>query len=685
MADTDVISELERKLEDSKEIRRRQEPQWFLNLAMHDGQQWVAWDGNRLFEPRLEEWRATVTDNRIRPTVRTEIARLTKSQPVWVGVPKDGSSKELAAARMRERVFEHYWQPSQLSMVRKLRAALLWSRTTGGGFLKCYWDSTKGKQAQVLHGPDGKPAKNQYGAPIKPDMLDQLPQEYAQTLQPKAIAMGDACVELRTPFELYPDDLAGEEGLESAEWIIEEAVHSPSYVARRFGKTLEPDSAANLGAVESRFPVGLANAGGRKTGVKVREFWALPNSTYPRGKWCVWAGNRLLQEDDNPYPWLPYIMFSGAPAPGRFWPACVVTDLISQQTSLNKRESQIEENADRIGNPPLMRSSANEEVEWHGLPGEEIVFQDMGTPGSVPQFLQVPELGTYVREDVERHVDAMREISGHYEISAGGVPSGVTAASAINLLLEQNDTVLGPDVQEIETALTGLGQRVLWMLRNYASDERFVKIAGEDGAWELQAWKGDTLGDCDEDGIKIGSGVPQSKAAKQAAIQEVLNMLVQSGVPLSERDMRQVLQEYEVGGLEKFFATIGEDERQVARENLRLAAGTPLEINSFDDDEIHIAGHQSFQKSGSWDDVPPPVQAQFEEHVQAHIQRHSQAQQQQAQEQIAQPAAQAGAVTAAQAAAQPPEPAPAGQGQSQAAPAQNGAGAQQGASQGPGY
>lgn len=670
MADS-ALQDLDQRFSDARSARRSIEPQWFLNLAYHDGYQWVAYDGSMLFEPQLEDWRAKVTDNRIRPIVRVEVSRMTKSRPVWVGVPKDDSDQEQASARLRERVFEHYSR--HLELPRKLRQALTWSRIVGAGFWKIYWDSTQGKKMKVLAGPDGKIIKNSYGKPISMDEAPNLPAETLEGLKAHELGMGEPCFEVPSPFGIYPDPLAGEEGLETAGWLFEETVKSLDYVRSRFNADVAPDASASTGALESRLPghFGRSTGDARKTGVKLREFWAPPCTEFPKGKWAVSNGERVLHEDDNPYPDLPYVMFRGGPSPGRFWPDCVVTDLISGQTELNKRESQIAENAERIGNAPLMRSSVNEDVEWHGLPGEEIVFQDTGTPNSMPQFLNVPEVPGYVREDVTRITDAMKEISGHYEISAGGVPAGVTAAAAINLLLEQNDTVLGPDIEEMELSISGAGRRLLRMLRDYADDERWVRLAGEDGAWDLAAFKADQLGDCDEDAVQAGSGIPQSKAAKQAAIQEVLNMFAQMQVPLPERDLRRVLGEYQVAGLEKFFASIDQSERQVQRENQQLSTGgQPLPINSYDEDDVHVDGHQEYMRSSRFAELDDPVKALFEQHVALHLGRQSQMAAQQQQEQMM--AAMGGAPPPPPGAAGPPagDPAAAGANGAGAAAAQ---------------
>src|SRR3954468_22200055 len=141
MADS-AIAELDEFLKASKQLRRKYEPQWLLNLAYYDSKQWVAYNGRQIFEPELEDWRAKIVDNRIRPTVRTEIAKMTKSRPQFVGVPRTSDDEDIAAARLSERALDYQW--GELSLTRKLRSSLLWARVCGAGFWKVSWDPGKG-------------------------------------------------------------------------------------------------------------------------------------------------------------------------------------------------------------------------------------------------------------------------------------------------------------------------------------------------------------------------------------------------------------------------------------------------------------------------------------------------------------------------------------------------------------
>lgn len=626
MAEAPAIDELDRKYAAAKRLRQQFEPQWYVDLAFYTGRQWVTFDGYMLADIVLDDLGEQVIDNRIQPIVRTEIAKMTKTRPVFIGVPKSGDDSDRAAARLAESLLEYQWK--HLGMLRKLRAALLWSRVCGAGFLKVTWDSEMGDGTDILVDAAGKPIKDSYGAPMRPDRLEALPEGYAEQngISSRRVAMGDLRVDVRTPFEMYVDPLCGEDGLDDAEWIIEEAVYSKRYVYEHYPlaakMAIEPDSDSIAGIAESRMPGVVNAAGGEPQGICLREYWCRPTASEPKGRHIVWTKNgQVLLDEDNPYPWLPYVMFRGVPVPGRFWPSSVTEQLISPQTELNKRKSQIAENAQRVGNPPLMKSSINADFDWQGLPGEVLDFQDTGSPGAIPQFLNVPEVPGYIREDIDRIEQSIREISGQHEVTSGAVPAGVTAASAINLLQEADDTRLGPDIADMENALAGLGQRIVYLIARFYTDQRVIRVAGTDGRWEFVAYRKGMLPDDQGVEVQAGSGLPQSKAAKQAAIQEVLNMLVQSQVKLSEQDLRQVMQEYEVGGLEKFFATIGEDEREVARENQTLATGQMLDISEWQDDDVHLAGHNRFRKTAAYWELPDQARGVFDAHCTLHEQR----------------------------------------------------------------
>jgi hypothetical protein len=630
-----TLEDLDALYESSRAVKRPLIGQAYLNCSFYDGRQWVMFDGNRIYEPQIASDRAKLTDNRIRPVVLTRVAKKTKTRPVWVGVPRTSSDDDIAASRFAEAALDWYWKPSQLNLGPKLRAALTWADVAFAAFWKVTWDPTKGNTLDCLvyrdgHPEAGKPVKDEYGAPLKIEEAGQIDSETLNHVEAKTVNMGDVDVTLRTFFHLFVDPLATEEGLGSAQFLIDEGIFSPDYVKDHYDVDLDPDTDPSPGVVESRLPTSVTGAGNPQgyQGVRLREYWHKPSSAHPNGRRVVWAKNKKLFEGDNPYPWLPYVMFGGTPVPGRFWPNSPVSDLISPQTELNKTKSQIADNAQRIGNPPLLEPvTMGEDFEWHGLPGERVKFVPTGGPDSAPAFMDVPELPAYVQNQLESIEQSIREISGQHEVSSSQVPAGVTAASAINLLQEQDDTRLGPDIADMETTLAEAGKRILWLLGRYCTDQRTMRIGGEDGDWDFLAWKGQMLEGCDDIEVQVGSGIPQSRAAKQATISQMLNTFIQNGKPLDDRTLRKVLREFEVGGLESFFSTISRDETQVNDENRRMCLGEEVTVNSFDNDQGHVTAHQEFRKTARYRRTVaqnPDVDAMFEAHVSAHKERMAQ-------------------------------------------------------------
>ena len=619
------VQELDRILAKFRSAKQRLEPDWYLNVAFFNGDQWVMWNHGRIDTPKLAPWRVTLVDNRIMPVAFSRIARKLKNKPAFVVTPNSYNEDDINAASLGEKVLEDDWINLNLSI--KLFNAMQWAEVCCAGFWKIYWDSTKGENqteyvidpstGQAYQGPDGRPvlADSEGGAAVLG----------IEGFTSKPIAMGDIAIDTPSPFSIFPDPLAQE--LEDCEVIIEEHIRSVEYVKKHYGEDVEPDTDVPVGIAESRaFPfINDAKDSTEYKGVTIRELWAKGGSEYgPTGKRCVWVKNKTLLEeglDRSPYEGCPYVMFPGIKVPGRFWPTCVTSQLRGPQTELNKLQSQIRENAVRLGNPAIAISrGAN--VDYTGVPGEK-VYYDSNVPDAIPSYLSAPELPGYVQNEVDRIENSITEISGLHEVSKASVPSGVTAASAINLLQEADETRIGPEIQDMEHSLGEAGTKILKLRAKYQSDERLLRSAGEDGDWDIAAYRGSMSKENTNVEVQAGSAMPKSKAAKQASMTELFQSLLQYGVEFKPRDMRKFLREYGVGGLDSMFAGLSADEMQIKREHNIMKAGTPLDINDYDDDDLHIEAHEEFQKT-KWYYNHPEVHQIVTMHVMGHKERRTQ-------------------------------------------------------------
>lgn len=608
----DSCDDLKQEFAKFKNARRPMEPDWFLNSAFYIGQQWLYWNHGRLDQPRLSKWRETIVDNRILPIVTARVAKKVKSRPTFVATPFTGSESDVDAAKITEKVMEYDWV--YLDLQQKLYQAELFADIACAGFWKIYWDSTAGESQEVLVDQSGQPAMLNGRLVKAEDLQGAAPPE---GLSIKRISMGDVRVDVVSPFHFFPDPLAT--SMSELTSCFEEKVRSPDYLKERYGVDMAPDTEAPIGPVESRiFSSLMPGLGTGYKGIKVYEFWSKPCSTYPKGKRCVWAQDKMLVEEEPLDP-MPYVMFSGIKVPNRFWPTAVATQLRGPQIALNKLESQIQENANRLGNPSILKSrQAN--VYYGGTPGEEVLY-DSTVTDAVPQFLQPPNMPNYVIERVQRIIESMNEISGLHEVSNASVPTGVTAASAINLLQEADDTRIGPEIQDMEFSLGQAGTKIARLRARFVSDERLLRIAGEDEQWDIMAFRGTMMGEEPTVECQAGSAMPRSKAAKQAAMLEVLQTMFQYGLVPDQRDLRKFFADYEVGALDRLFGGLTTTEQQIQRENRRMSNGEAVQLNAYDNDPEHIDGHEETQRSASYGSWDPEAQQLMELHVNAHRER----------------------------------------------------------------
>lgn len=600
------------RLRDAKNARAKYEPEMYMNLSFFQGDQWCAWNGQSLYTPRVTS-RYVITDNRIRPAVRREVAKLSKSRPGWATLPRQLDDQAVEDALTAGRLLEWAWD--KLGLAPKRREALLWSRICGAGFIKTVWDPDREAGVQAVVDPDGKPMN--HPSEDRPLYAGEMPSvEALPGVTTRQVGGGDVTHIVRSPFSIYPDPLAT--SLDDARWLIDEQVRSPEYVFDRYGKKVAPDAAPQVGIVESRYHQhALTSAeSGKKLGVKVYELWEKPSKSNPEGRRVCWTENELLYEGPNEYKRIPYTMFSGVVVPGRFWPDAMVSDMRPLQVRLNKLESQIAENVSRFGNPALLLDALSD-VKVFGVPGEQI-RHNATLPSQLPQYLAPPPMQPYVFNLLDQVQNSMKEISGQFEVSQGSVPSGVTAAGAISMLTEQADTLLGPDVEDGELAIADVGQQTLDLMARFYTTDRVVVITGEDGIVDQDVFRSHAEFKVPIVQVVAQSTFPRSLAARQAAIRDTLNLFLQYGVPIDQAALPQVLRNMQVGGLDQLVASSSADVQQVTRENAEFLRGGPLAVRQTDNDAIHIKSHADFTKSQRFANLDPQVQAAYMDHILQH-------------------------------------------------------------------
>ena len=588
--------------------RVRQERQWYLNLAFYYGNQYVQFrrdsSSNQfdLYTPQAPYYRVRIVINHIRKIIRKEIAKLTAQKPNAFVVPASTEDADVFAAQAGEQIWDSLWRTLRLN--KTIRDAIFWKSVCGNGFIKTYWDK--------------------YKKDIDSDKI------------------GSICVEDISPFHIFVPDLMCTE-IEDQPYIIHAQVKTNSWVKQVFG--VEP-SDSKLESVDSQLlsVMGVNRNDSKKDQSIVLEIWVKPNylPEMPDGGMFTIAANKVVQGFDKwPYEHgqYPFTKLDSA-LTGKFYTSSIIEDLIPLQQELNRSRSQIIESKNRMSKPQLVAEKGSVNAKMITTePGQLIEYALGHTP---PQPLPLQNLPSYVTEELNRLYDDMADVSGQHEVSNGSTPPGVTAATAISFLQEQDETMISTDYSSVEEAIEKIAAQCLTYVKMYWDEARTVKVVGLEGTFDVQTFQGSDLKGNADIRIESGSALPTSRAAKQAFIMDLMKM---NFIPPEEG-----LEILEVGGLNRIYERIQIDKRQAQRENLKMRAVTPedmkmhqeefvmahpesltdpdsglnlvvppiIPVHTYDNHEIHIMVHNNYRKGQTFEGASPDTKALFEEHVKQH-------------------------------------------------------------------
>jgi hypothetical protein len=626
-----IINWVNTQFDRAKSDRWKDERQWYLNLAFYFGKQNIQVadvPGSsrqfKLYVPPAPYYRARPVINRIRPLLRTEMAKLTAQKPSAYIVPASNDERDLFAASAGEQLWETVQRDKNLRS--KIRQQVFWSSVTGNGFLKAWWDDDKVDVANNT--------------------------------------MGDICYEVITPFHIFVPDLR-ESAIEAQPWVIHAANKPIDQLEMTYGKPLSKAKNATGDILDESFSTAMnVNTDSKKKdSTLVLEAWIKPGAIpmFSEGGVVTIAGDEILSftegqpYEHNKYPFshLRHI------ETGKFYGESTVVDLIPLQREFNRTRGQIIEAKNRMAKPQLAAEIGSiDPGKVTTEPGQIVMYRPGFNP---PTPIPLQGLPSYVLQELDRIQLDMNEISGQHEVSRGGVPSGVTAATAISFLQEQDDTKLAFTYASLEENYEKIAFMTLCYIKQYWDTEHMVKVTGPDGSFDVMAFQGSDLRDNTDVHIEGGSALPTSRAAKQAFILDLMKM--------GFIDPTKGLEVMEIGGVNKIYESLQVDTRQAQRENLKMAqvtdelqmqhtqetmaklledpqaqmlmqagelqfdpetqqlsaGGVPFDmplivpVNDWDNHRLHIAKHNDYRKSQAYETLPEVAKRAFEEHVNQHV------------------------------------------------------------------
>ena len=656
----DLLAALKTAKDRRGTLRRPFEQVWWNNIALIGGDHSAQWDPMRAqFSDRdtitsqaLRDKKAKLVLNHALKIFRIELAKMTKSQPVMDVVANSDEETDLAATKVGRAGLEYAeWK---FKLARKRKQALTWALQTGIGAIYCGWDylqSEPGVYEFVIDPNTGDATFN----PDREKELRDASDAGGADLVVERYPMGDVEYKVFSPFQLYPDETVND--ITQAQDLITTEICDLDVIRGIYGrsaKDLNPDSSLVLGAIEQRM---LRQAGLNPTDQQVMEavamntFWLLPdvyrgNKFLQDGIYVRWVNDTIL-DISKAFPYrdgrMPFAFFQHIPRETVIWPDCITTHIRDLNLEIDKTVSQIIDNKDYMANP-MWRVATQHRIKGKikNVAGGILRYVHSGTIPP-PEPVVGMEMPQQVEDLVNILAQQMGDISGQSDVASGRVPSGARSGVAVSYLQEEDDTKIGPTIQDMEDSIAYLGSLTLERFAQYYAAPRILRFYRRDGEFDVLKFQGSDLANNTDVVCQAGSALPRNKAAKQ---QFTLD-LVDKGVLT---DPKQIMDMLELGEADPDLADL-----QVAmanRENKYMTVGMPAPM--FDTEEtdarkmkpvavpvkkwhnhaLHLKRHYATMSTPEFDKLQtakPEIVRLFDEHTAQHEQFLAQQAQQQLQ------------------------------------------------------
>lgn len=593
------------RIEESRNASNRiaQEGIWMTNVAYLVGVDSVFYDAStRQYRPISNNApfprRNRITSNQLLPAAQNRVARLCKVPPRFEVRPNSTDPTDKDASRLGLEVLTQVWEDQQLN--HKRITLMMWLQQCGHAYL------------HVSQDPDaGEPL-------VDPEEGEVVGNE------------GQVRVDVGSAFEYFPDPLA--KSFDEIAWIARAKIRRLDYFVQRYGekgKLVKPEGAWLLSVqyearINSLNSVGLTGTSSPQEQEMANAaiemvYYEKPSSLHKNGRMIVVANGVLLEDKPLPVGEIPVVKFDDIVVAGKYYPEAVVTHARPLQLQYNRVLSKRAEWDNKLIAGKYLAEKR------HGLIDEalndrsgEVVMYDHVENCPPPTAMQIPVMPSYVIEESETYKREIYEIFGLSEVSRGQIPASGIPAIGMQLLVEQDETRIGIEVEQHEHAYAQLGRLILKHVSKLYKTPRKLKQRNKNGEYSVKEYSGaDLKGNLDVTVVR-GSTVPTSRALRR---QEVLNAYDRGllGDPQDPAVREKVLGSLEFGDVSDIWRDRALDMAQIKDSIDQMEQGRIPVVDEFDNHKLHFQEKNAFRKSDRFKEWPPVLQNVLINDMQAHL------------------------------------------------------------------
>lgn len=475
----------------------------YKNLDEHEGDG-MAKTSNR--DRAISARKAKVRDNIIYSFTEQRVSQVSRKKVSIAYIPRvQNSQQDINATKSAKLLVKARYEGIDFDgqMIRMDRSTFLF----GHAHYETCWDPTEGEIA-----PSFKRAHEKFKETGIPVIDEQTGLPIAGKKYDRPIHVGDVKGRIWQPYELFGEPgkykLRELDYIQTHEWMNKELVEHKWKVAD--GKITSSEY------VKWDFSTDKVERPNNQ--IMVRTFWHRPTEFFPEGCKIVWCDDLILEKGDFPYTdgELPFDDDKDIEVENEYWGRPFITNIEQLYKINNSLISGMARNHGVLSAPKVMFPEGSVDVK--SLNNEYSALQYRGAVK--PEILQ----HNYVNRgeiEFQKYLQSRGgELSSVYDISRGIVPPGITAASAIRYLDEQELQRANPSISKRNRRILNITRKFIARMSQYykESDERTIRLVGENNEFIIKSFKKLALGSIADIKIENTSAIADTKTTAIADI-----------------------------------------------------------------------------------------------------------------------------------------------------------------------
>lgn len=600
--DIDLCAFVKSKIEEVRTQSNRvsQEGIWMTNIAYLLGFDSIYYDPTlKQFRPigRANGYirRNRIHSNILLPAVQNRTARMCKNPPKYDVRPNSQEEDDKEAARLGVEIIGMLWDKQSIN--RKRIDLSMWLQQCGHAYMKVSYD-------------------------------DQLGEELTEPLSGSFMGFeGDVRADIVSAFEGFADPMA--KTFDECSWFGQAKVRKLDYFRSHYDRgDLVKEEAAWLLSAQYEMRINTLNSAGQsssntqeqmKNSAIELSYYERRSKRYPKGRHIIVANGVLLKNDDLPYGEIPFAKFDDVIIGGKYNSESLVTHARPIQDQYNRTLVKRAEWVNKLLAGKYIAA------KQHGLAQEalndqagEVVEYDPVPNAPEPHAMQIPTIPQYAYTESDNLKREIYEIFGISDIARGQLPSASIPAQGMQILLEQDETRIGIEVEQHEHAWARVGKLLLkCAAKNYVTTRK-LKTRGKNDEYKVKEFTGEMIRNNFDVTVIRGSTIPN---VKTVARNDIMNAF-QSGLlgdPADPVVREMVLGMMEFGDIGGVWEEYRSDMTQIQKTISQIEQGQIPLVNRLDNHKMHVLVKNRYRKSDKFDRLSPEAQDIMIHDIDAHI------------------------------------------------------------------